>query len=252
MSDQDRILNAALSDREKHPWRYYRLDHETTKKLLDELSASLAAVQEENTRLRSREADYHDLITSLWAVVDPEQQPDLTERVHVVLGMTDSADQCGNYICGLLNETEQRAEQAEEECARLKAEKRILELAVPLEEDLSNSIDEMLKYLAMEQGFTLNGIARLLVDTQRRMAADWDEVGRERRERNKAESAVQALQALQAQIATLREYVQHKPTCPHSAPKVKLDLGPGWVSGSFVKPCTCGLAALPPAAGSHT
>ncbi len=58
----------------------------------------------------------------------------------------------------------------------------ILKLAVPLEEELSNRIDEMLKYLAMEQGFTLAGIARLLSDVQRRMAADWIEVGNLRRE----------------------------------------------------------------------
>lgn len=36
-----RILQKAISDREKHPWRYYRLDHDTMTRLLDELSEKL-------------------------------------------------------------------------------------------------------------------------------------------------------------------------------------------------------------------
>jgi len=57
----------------------------------------------------------------------------------------------------------------------------ILRLAVPLEDELSDRIDAMCKHLATEQGFTLSGIARLLIDCQHRMAADWIEVGRARR-----------------------------------------------------------------------
>lgn len=55
------------------------------------------------------------------------------------------------------------------------------------------SLDEMLKHLATEQGFTLNGIARLLIECQRRMAADWVEVGRRRREQKQAEGERDAL-----------------------------------------------------------
>ena len=66
----------------------------------------------------------------------------------------------------------------------LQRDLEIVKLSVPLEEELSNQIDEMLKYLAMQDGFTLAGIARLLMTVQRRMAADWETIGRERRERN--------------------------------------------------------------------
>jgi hypothetical protein len=88
-----------------------------------------------------------------------------------------------------------RLQKAEAQLASLSVRVRELEkqlaitsLSVPLEEDLSNRIDEMLKYLAMEDGFTLNGIARLLVDVQRRMADDWLKVGRARRELNQLAS----------------------------------------------------------------
>lgn len=63
----------------------------------------------------------------------------------------------------------------------LRRQLAIASLSVPLEEELSLRIDDMLKLLAMEQGFTLAGIARLLVDVQRRMADDWLEIGRLRR-----------------------------------------------------------------------
>jgi hypothetical protein len=39
------------------------------------------------------------------------------------------------------------------------------------------------------------------------------------------------------------DYVQHKPSCPHAI-ALTLDLGPGWVTQSVVKPCNCGLSDL--------
>jgi hypothetical protein len=60
---------------------------------------------------------------------------------------------------------------------------RILSLATDIEDDLQDRIAEMHKYIAMEQGYTMAGIARLLRDCQRRMAADWVEVGRHRMKR---------------------------------------------------------------------
>jgi hypothetical protein len=54
---------------------------------------------------------------------------------------------------------------------------RIRDLAVPIEDELHNRIDEMLKHLATGQGFTLNGVASLLIDCQKRMAADWVNTG---------------------------------------------------------------------------
>ena len=35
---QGELLKAAVSDRDRHPWRYYKLDHETMKRLLDEMA----------------------------------------------------------------------------------------------------------------------------------------------------------------------------------------------------------------------
>lgn len=80
-----------------------------------------------------------------------------------------------------------RAETAERERDEAIKRLRIVELSTPLEEDLTAKIDAMCRYLAMEDGFTLNGIARLLNECQRRMAADYDIIGRERRERKSAE-----------------------------------------------------------------
>lgn len=70
----------------------------------------------------------------------------------------------------------------QETLERLTKENHILKLAIPLEDELAGRIDEMLKYLAMQDGFTLNGIARLFVEVQRRMASDWVEIGQLRRE----------------------------------------------------------------------
>jgi hypothetical protein len=66
----------------------------------------------------------------------------------------------------------------------------------PVEEELSNRVDEMQKCLAMQQGFTLQGVAQLLNDMQRRIADDWIEIGRLRRahdERAQNEGQGQAL-----------------------------------------------------------
>lgn len=73
--------------------------------------------------------------------------------------------------------------------AVLAKENRILTLSFQLEEDLANRIDEACKYIAMGQGYTPDGLARLLVDCQKRMAADWIEIGRLRRENNLIASA---------------------------------------------------------------
>jgi hypothetical protein len=64
------------------------------------------------------------------------------------------------------------------EVATLRATIRIMDLSTPLEDELSDRIAEMLKYLAMGDGFTVSGVARLFVDCQRRMAVDWQEITR--------------------------------------------------------------------------
>ena len=41
------LLDNAVSDREAHPWRYYRLDHEQMKKIADRQDAALASLREQ-------------------------------------------------------------------------------------------------------------------------------------------------------------------------------------------------------------
>lgn len=80
--------------------------------------------------------------------------------------------------------------QQESEIARLTKECRVRDLSTPIEEELNERIETMCKHLAMRDGFTLDGIAQLLVACQQRMVADWLEVGDQRREiaRLKAEA----------------------------------------------------------------
>lgn len=113
-------------------------------------------------------------------------------------GLRLRVEQVGNAL-----ETQQaRVQELEREC-------RIRDLAVPLEEDLSARIDEALKYLAMEQGFTLAGLARLFVEVQKRMAADWLEVGGLRRKINELEREVARLKQ-EARDDQTRENFPHR------------------------------------------
>ena len=41
----ENLLAKALGDRESRPWNYYRLEHETTRRLLNELTERLAAAE---------------------------------------------------------------------------------------------------------------------------------------------------------------------------------------------------------------
>lgn len=83
----------------------------------------------------------------------------------------------------------------------LQKELAIVKLAIPLEEDLYSRIDDTCKHLLQEQGFTLNGIGRLLIDCQQRMASDWSEIGNLRRELSSTRLAPQQEPAWQP-IAT--------------------------------------------------
>lgn len=76
----------------------------------------------EVARLTQREADQHDLIAKLWAVTDPEVEAELAPLVNRTLGADDPDGHCGNRICALLNETEQKLEAAEAHVARLTQE----------------------------------------------------------------------------------------------------------------------------------
>lgn len=176
----------------------------------------------------------------------------------------------------LLRELVATIQEQAEEITHLQKENRILQLATPLEEDLSNNIDEMCRHLATEQGYTLVGIARLFIECQRRMAADWAEIGSLRRHakeqaeaithlhnsldlctehaedaiqlRNKqlekAEEAITVLQqAMQRNAEILARVGKHPSNCPR-----------GVGIGLYVPPvdakCTCGLSDALEAAAS--
>lgn len=107
--------------------------------------------------------------------------------------LQQNAERLDREKLDLLLSTGKEIEELQQQVEQLTTTLAITSLAVPLEDELSDRIDEMHKYLAMEQGFTLAGIARLLTDCQRRMADDWNTVGRERMARTKAEATVERL-----------------------------------------------------------
>lgn len=50
----EQILKRAMDDRERHPWHYYRFEHDAMKKMLDQLSARAEAAEAEVVALRQR------------------------------------------------------------------------------------------------------------------------------------------------------------------------------------------------------
>jgi erythromycin esterase-like protein len=62
--------------------------------LLDRVVGALVS---ERDALRAENAAWHDVIQQLFALVDPEHDPALTERVHAMLGA--DSERCANAIC---------------------------------------------------------------------------------------------------------------------------------------------------------
>lgn len=85
--------------------------------------------------------------------------------------------------------------------ARREAERqcRVLSLAIPLEDELSPRIDELLWDIAVQQWQAV-AVASLLKDCQRRMADDWTTIGNERRQRMRAEAERDRLRAVHAAL----------------------------------------------------
>jgi len=108
---------------------------------------------------------------------------------------------------GLLNragrEQFDRAEALQAQLTEAERELAIMKLSIPIEDELSERVSDVLKYLAMQQGFTLNGLARLFVDCQHRMAADWSEIGQLRREGKQLVEAERVQQALRERLKAL-------------------------------------------------
>lgn len=106
----------------------------------------------------------------------------------------EQADSKEQGLLVALRESQQRAERAEAERDEARKNYRIIELSLPIEEDLHNDINEMCRHLLTQQGFTLDGIGTLLERCQKRMAADWVEIGNLRSEcaKLRARAAVDA------------------------------------------------------------
>src|SRR5437899_3228270 len=105
-----------------------------------------------------------------------EEPPVKLPKYRVEIGgalYTDLINHPYAVLVYLASDVEALLLQRAQEIAELQKDNAILRLANPIEEDLQLKIDEALKYLAMEQGFTLAGLARLLVECQRRLADDW-------------------------------------------------------------------------------
>lgn len=75
--------------------------------------------------------------------------------------------------------------QALERIKELEAQVFRLNMDAPMEEDLCNRIDEMCKRLLVDPPVEPIAVGKLLVDCQKRMAADWVSVGNAEREANR-------------------------------------------------------------------
>lgn len=88
-----------------------------------------------------------------------------------------------------------------EERDQAKKQAAILDLAIPIEDELQDRIDTMLKYLAMQQGFTLAGIAQLLTGISQRLSSDWLRLGHVTRlERELAEARAEIARTTKAAL----------------------------------------------------
>lgn len=124
-------------------------------------------------------------------------------------GWSKRVERCIHCVCDEGRAADIEIDSLQNALTEAQREIQIRDLATPIEEDLSSRIDEMLKYLAMEDGFTLIGIARLLVEVQKRMAADWLEIGELRRKAKQAEHA----EATQARLlADIEQAIESIPS----------------------------------------
>lgn len=59
----------------------------------------------------------------------------------------------------------------------LRKQNRILDLSVQLEEDLQDRAYDLLARMHLPQGWSVVEVAKLIIDMQKRIAADWVKVG---------------------------------------------------------------------------
>lgn len=81
----DELLKKAMSDRDGHPWRYYTLDHDTMKRLCEDLI----------TRAEKAEALYQELIYAV-ASKHPDETRHQTALRYIRQAETPSGDCASN------------------------------------------------------------------------------------------------------------------------------------------------------------
>lgn len=60
---------------------------------------------------------------------------------------------------------------------KLRKQNHILDLSVQLEEDLQNRAYDLLARMHLPQGWSVVEVAKLIIDMQKRIAADWVKIG---------------------------------------------------------------------------
>ena len=80
---------------------------------------------------------------------------------------------------------QEKIKRLEAENAKLLRQIHILDLSVPLEEDLQDRAYDLLARMHLPQGWSVVEVAQLIIDMQKRIAADWVKIGNLRYENNK-------------------------------------------------------------------
>jgi hypothetical protein len=80
---------------------------------------------------------------------------------------------------------QEKIKRLEAENAQLLRQIHILDLSIPLEEDLQDRAYDLLARMHLPQGWSVVEVAQLIIDMQKRIAADWIEIGNLRYENNK-------------------------------------------------------------------
>lgn len=99
---------------------------------------------------------------------------------------------------------------------------RILELAIPITDDLEPRIDELMEALSCQQ-FTTVQVAQLVRDMRRRMASDWVKIGHLNTLRKELERA-KGIIAVARELDDLWENWYEKPSYIAARHKLSLDL----------------------------
>jgi len=72
---------------------------------------------------------------------------------------------------------QEKIKRLEAENAQLLRQIHILDLSIPLEEDLQDRAYDLLVRMHLPQGWSVVEVAQLIIDMQKRIAADWVKIG---------------------------------------------------------------------------